>query len=107
MNIEENNIGDAIRLVGKRMRHFHTGDNNRNIPGRGHINFDEIFQALKDIDYQNDIVSEPFLLMGNEVSYDIRVWRDILENPIEQRLDEAAVELLDFTKAMLFKYKMN
>lgn len=29
MNIEENNIGDAIRLVGKRLRHFHTGENNR------------------------------------------------------------------------------
>ena len=28
MNIEENNIGDAIRLVGSRLRHFHTGENN-------------------------------------------------------------------------------
>ena len=106
MNIEEDSIGDAIRLVGKRMRHFHTGENNRNVPGRGHLDWDEIFKALKDIDYKNDIVSEPFLQMGDEVGYDIRVWRQILENPTEQRLDDAAVELLNFTKKMINKYGM-
>lgn len=106
MNIEEDSIGDAIRLVGKRLRHFHTGENNRNIPGRGHLDWDEIFKALKEIDYKNDIVSEPFLQMGDEVGYDIRVWRDILENPTEQRLDEGANELLDFTKKMMCKYDM-
>ncbi len=104
MNIEENNIGDAIRLVGKRLRHFHTGENNRNVPGRGHLDWDEIFSALKDIDYKNDIVSEPFLMMGNEVGYDIRVWRNILENPTEERLDEEAKFLLEFTKGMITKH---
>ena len=107
MNIEENNIGDAIRLVGSRLRHFHTGENNRNVPGRGHLDWDEIFKALKDINYKNDIVSEPFLQMGNEVGYDIRVWRDILENPTEARLDGETKFLLDFTKLMLKKYNIN
>ncbi len=106
MNIEENNIGDAIRLVGKRLRHFHTGENNRNVPGRGHLDWDEIFKALKDIDYKNDIVSEPFLMMGEEVGYDIRVWRPILENPTEERLDSEAKFLLEFTKGMMQKYGM-
>lgn len=106
MNIEENNIGDAIRLVGKRLRHFHTGENNRNVPGRGHLDWDEIFKALKDIDYKNDIVSEPFLMMGDEVGYDIRVWRPILENPTEENLDSEAKFLLDFTKGMMQKYGM-
>lgn len=107
MNIEENSIGDAIRLVGSRLRHFHTGENNRNVPGRGHLDWDEIFQALKDIDYKRDIVSEPFLMMGDEVGYDIRVWRPILENPTEERLDGEAKYLLDFTKGMLKKYNMD
>lgn len=106
MNIEENNIGDAIRLVGKRLRHFHTGENNRNVPGRGHLDWDEIFKALKDIDYKNDIVSEPFLMIGDEVGYDIRVWRNILENPTEERLDSEAKFLIDFTKKMMNKYGM-
>ncbi len=104
MNIEEDKIGDAIRLVGKRLRHFHTGDNNRNIPGRGHIDWDDVFGALKDIDYRNNIVSEPFLKIGGEVGYDIRVWRDIIENPTEEVLDAGAVELLNFTRNMLAKH---
>ena len=107
MNIEENSMGDAIRLVGKRLRHFHTGENNRNVPGRGHLDWDEIFSALKDIGYARDIVSEPFLMMGNEVGYDIRVWRPILENPTEERLDEEAAFLLSFTRNMLKKYHMD
>lgn len=106
MNIEENNIGDAIRLVGSRLRHFHTGENNRNVPGRGHLDWDEIFKALKDINYKNDIVSEPFLMMGNEVGYDIRVWRQILENPTEEKLDNEAAFLLSFTRKMLEKYSL-
>lgn len=106
MNIEENNIGEAIRLVGKRLRHFHTGENNRNVPSRGHLDWDEIFKALKDIDYKNDIVSEPFLMMGDEVGYDIRVWRPLLNNPTEQALDDEAKVLLDFTRKMMQKYEM-
>lgn len=106
MNIEEDNIPDAIKLVGKRLRHFHTGDNNRNIPGRGHINFDEIFKTLKEIGYNKDIVSEPFLQMGNEVGYDIRVWRNIMASPTERKLDDGAKELLSFTKNLMIKYGM-
>lgn len=106
MNIEENSIGDAIRLVGPRMRHFHTGENNRNVPGRGHLDWDEIFGALAEIGYKRDIVSEPFLQMGDEVGYDIRVWRPILENPTEERLDAEAAYLLRFTKDMMKKHGM-
>ncbi len=106
MNIEEDSIADAIKLVGKRLRHFHTGENNRNIPGRGHIDWDEVFGALKAIDYKNNIVSEPFLKIGGEVGYDIRVWRDIIDNPTEEVLDAGAAELLAFTKKMLKKYDM-
>lgn len=101
MNIEENNIGNAIRLVGSKLKHFHTGENNRNIPGRGHLNWNEIFGALKEIGYQGRIVSEPFLIMGDEVGYDIRVWRPLLENPSEKLLDSAVKELLDFTRMHL------
>ena len=107
MNIEESSIGDAIRLVGKKLKHFHTGENNRDIPGRGHLNWDEIFGALKDIGYRERIVSEPFLMMGNEVGYDIRVWRPILEDPTEERLDAAAKELLDFTRKQLIRHSMD
>ena len=104
MNIEENNIGDAIRLAGNRLTSFHTGDNNRSAPGRGHIDWDDVFRAVGDIRYQGRIVSEPFVMMGGEVGRDIKVWRDLLPAPSEAALDAEAAYILQFTKKMLKKY---
>ena len=104
MNIEETSIGDAIRLVGDRLTSFHTGENNRTAPGKGHLDWDEIFGALKDIDYKNRIVSEPFVMQGGEVGRDIKVFRDLIDNPSEARIDEEAAYLLNFEKEMLKKY---
>lgn len=106
MNIEENNIGDAIRLAGNKLTSFHTGENNRTAPGRGHLNWDEIFGALSEIGYKGRIVSEPFVMQGGEVGRDIHVYRDLLDNPFEKRIDEEAKYLLNFEKSMLKKYNM-
>ena len=107
MNIEENNIGDAIRLVGNKLTSFHTGENNRTAPGRGHLDWDEIFGALADINYKGRIVSEPFVMEGGEVGRDIHVYRNLVENPTEARIDEEAKYLLNFEKEMLKKYNMD
>ena len=106
MNIEENSIGDAIRLVGDKLTSFHTGENNRTAPGRGHLDWDEIFSSLAEINYKGRIVSEPFVMQGGEVGRDIHVYRDLIENPTEVKIDEEAKYLLEFEKAMLKKYNM-
>ena len=107
MNIEEDSLGDAIRLVGKdRLKSFHTGDNNRRAPGRGHIDWDEVFGALSEIGYTGRIVSEPFVMQGGEVGRDIHVYRDLIENPCEATIDAEAKYLLEFEKNMLRKYNM-
>ncbi len=106
MNIEENNIGDAIRLVGDKLTSFHTGENNRTAPGRGHLDWDEIFGALADIKYKGRIVSEPFVMAGGEVGRDIHVYRDLLKNPTEERIDAEAAYLLSFEKEMMKKYNL-
>ena len=104
MNIEEGSIGDAIRSVGGYLKNFHTGENNRVVPGKGHLDWDEIFGALHDIDYQGRIVSEPFVQMGGEVARDIKVRRDLVEDPSEEVLDEEARFLLNFEKDMIRKH---
>ncbi len=106
MNIEENKIGDAIRLVGDKLTSFHTGENNRTAPGRGHLDWDEIFGALKDINYKNRIVCEPFVMQGGEVGRDIKVFRDLIADPTEAKIDAEAKHILDFERAMLTKYGM-
>ena len=106
MNIEETSIGDAIRLVGDKLTSFHTGENNRTAPGRGHLDWDEIFSALKEIDYKNRIVCEPFVMQGGEVGRDIKVYRDLLKDPSEEKIDAEAKYILEFERNMLRKYHM-
>ena len=88
------------------MKNFHTGEYNRTAPGRGHLDWDEIFNALAEIDYKGPIVSEPFVMMGGEVGRDIHVFRDLIVNPTEEGIDAEATYLIDFEKKMLAKYGM-
>ncbi len=106
MNIEENSIGDAIRLVGDKLTSFHTGENNRTAPGKGHLDWDEIFKALSDINYKGRIICEPFVMQGGEVGRDIHVFRDLVDHPCEQRIDKEARYILEFEKQMLKKWNL-
>ena len=62
MNIEEDNIAAAIRKAGKRLGHLHLGEQNRMVPGKGSLPWNEIGQALRDIDYKGAAVMEPFVM---------------------------------------------
>ena len=104
MNIEEDNIGDAIRYVGNLLVGFHTGENNRTAPGKGHLDWDEIFGALAKINYQGRIVSEPFVVAGGKVGRDICVWRNLIDEVSEEAIDREAKYLLNFEQNMIWKY---
>jgi D-psicose/D-tagatose/L-ribulose 3-epimerase len=57
---EQNGIHNAIRAAGNNwIAHLHVGDNTREVPGKGCINWREILLALRDIDYQGAISFEP------------------------------------------------
>ena len=104
MNIEEPSIGDAIRLAGDKLVAFHVGENNRSCPGRGHLDWDEIFGALKAVGYTGRIVAEPFVAVGGEVGRSVCSWRSLLEDTTEAVLDAEAAYMLAFEKAMLKKW---
>ena len=104
MNIEENSFWDAIHIAGDRLVNFHTGDNNRRCPGRGHIDFDEIFKALGDIHYKGRIVSEPFIATGGEVGNAVALWRDLESDMSMEYRDKEAAYLLQYEKEKLYKY---
>jgi len=100
MNIEEDTISDAIHTAGKYLGHVHIGENNRKPPGYGHIPWDELASALKDINYQGAIVMEPFLIPGGQVGRDIKVWRDM---SVGVDMDEEARKALHFMRNTLAK----
>ncbi|MCI9283676.1 MAG: sugar phosphate isomerase/epimerase [Lachnospiraceae bacterium] len=60
MNIDESDLGNGIRMAGPWIRHVHIADNDRYYPGHGHMNFREIIQGLKDIDYDGALALETF-----------------------------------------------
>jgi D-psicose/D-tagatose/L-ribulose 3-epimerase len=101
MNIEEDSIGGAIRTSGAYLGHFHSGECNRKVPGKGRMPWREIGEALHDIGYQGGVVMEPFVRMGGTVGADIKVWRDISCGADENKLDGDAREALDFSRYIL------
>lgn len=51
MNLEEPKWDKAIKTCSGCLGHVHIADSNRWYPGSGHINFNEIFLNLQEIDY--------------------------------------------------------
>jgi sugar phosphate isomerase/epimerase len=51
MNITEADPLAAIHAAGRQVRHVHLADNNRRLPGQGHIDFAAALQALRSCGY--------------------------------------------------------
>jgi len=98
MNIEEDNIADAIRYGGEYLGHLHVGEGNRKPPGQGSLPWEEIGQALRDIGYDKGVVMEPFVKMGGKVGEDIKVWRDLSGGADPDTMDRDIKESLVFLK---------
>lgn len=98
MNIEEDNIADALRYAGDYLGHVHIGEGNRKLPGQGSLPWNEIGRALRDINFKKGIVMEPFVKMGGQVGEDIKVWRDLTGGADEAKMDQDIKESLVFLK---------
>jgi len=98
MNIEEENIADALRYAGDKLGHVHIGEGNRNLPGTGSLPWNDIGKALRDIRFTGGVVMEPFIKMGGKVGEDIKVWRDISRGADEATMDKNITESLKFLK---------
>jgi len=77
MNIEELDIAQAFRNAGRKLSYVHFADSNRSAPGRGHIDFKPIAEALLDINYQGYVsleilppLADPFSGARYEEFYD-------------------------------------
>lgn len=98
MNIEEDNIGQAIRRAGAKLGHVHLGEANRKVPGKGSMPWNEIGCALRDIKYDRAVVMEPFVMQGGTIGSEIKVWRDLVSDASEAALDHDAQYALHFVR---------
>ncbi|QCL97357.1 sugar phosphate isomerase/epimerase family protein [Agrobacterium tumefaciens] len=101
MNIEEDSFGEAIRTAGPLLGHFHTGESNRRVPGKGRMPWHEIGLALRDINYTGAVVMEPFVKTGGTIGSDIKVWRDLSGGADLAKMDEDARNALAFSRFVL------
>jgi D-psicose/D-tagatose/L-ribulose 3-epimerase len=75
MNIEEKSIGDAIRAAGPRLKHLHTCENDRGAPGSGHVPWNEVAAACRDIGFDGPFVIESFTSAVKSIARAAAIWR--------------------------------
>jgi sugar phosphate isomerase/epimerase len=80
MNIEETRFGDSLRQAAGRLRHIHLVESNRCAPGMGHIDFDEVFSALRDLEYDGFLSAEILPLPDDETA--ARCWLNAVHGRI-------------------------
>jgi|UniRef100_A0A7V3YGE0 D-psicose/D-tagatose/L-ribulose 3-epimerase len=77
MNIEEKSLYQAIKVAGRYLFHVHTCENDRGTPGEGHVEWDEVFQALREVNYQGALVIESFVPGVKEIARAASIWRPL------------------------------
>lgn len=99
MNIEEDSIPMAIRQAGLYLGHLHTGEGNRKVPGKGHLPWREICEALQDIGYEGSGVMEPVVRNDVPGAQAFRLWR-MQADCSEEALDRDAAEAARFLRTL-------
>jgi D-psicose/D-tagatose/L-ribulose 3-epimerase len=87
-NIEETDLGEAIRKMGKRLVHVQLSENHRGTLGSGHVEFESILSALSSIGYSGMISIEAFstkLAAAN-------IWRKMFDS--EMQLVKDSIQFL-------------
>jgi D-psicose/D-tagatose/L-ribulose 3-epimerase len=80
-NIEEKDIAAGYRTVGAQLKHVHTCENDRGIPGSGHVEWKSVFAALRDLKYDGWLTIESFGFALGDLSAAAAIWRDIELTP--------------------------
>lgn len=80
-NLEEDSFTRPILLAGERLAAVHVSDCNRKIPGKGHIDFPPIFDALKKVEYDGYVTLEATL--SRDPRQDLAAARTYLEKMID------------------------
>jgi D-psicose/D-tagatose/L-ribulose 3-epimerase len=80
-NIEEKNIAAGYARAAKRLKHVHTCENDRGVPGSGHVDWNSVFQTLRDINYDGWLTIESFGFHLPEIAAAASIWRDIEPSP--------------------------
>jgi D-psicose/D-tagatose/L-ribulose 3-epimerase len=97
-HIEEKSVPEAIRVLKDCLCHVHISENDRSTPGKGNVRWDENFDTLKEIGYDNLLVDEAFGLALEKLVPATKIWRRMYQNE-----EQLAADALKFMKAEVAK----
>jgi D-psicose/D-tagatose/L-ribulose 3-epimerase len=95
-NIEERQPATALRLVAKDLGHVHISENDRGIPGSGHVDWRGVLSVLQEVGYDGWLTIESFAEPEPELAAAASIWRDLAPSG-----DELAREGLKFIKHLV------
>lgn len=94
-NIEERDPAKALRSIAPRLGHVHISENDRGIPGCGHVDWRGILSVLKEIGYSGWLTIESFAQPEPQLASAACIWRDLAPSG-----DQLAGEGLKFIKGL-------
>ena len=80
-NIEEKRPGDSIRSAAKRIGYVHISENDRGVPGSGHVAWDATFAALNAVGYDGWLTVESFGNALPNLAAATKIWRPLFDSP--------------------------
>lgn len=81
MNIEEKDLYAAFMLAGERLGYVQLAESDRGVPGDGHLPWDAVFTALRDLNYCGPLAFESFTSENHVLATAGCLWRDVVGNP--------------------------
>jgi D-psicose/D-tagatose/L-ribulose 3-epimerase len=91
-NIEEKSITQALEACKDVMVHVHISENDRSTPGKGGVNWNESWRALKGIGYNDLLVIEAFGQGLPALAAPTKIWRKMF--PDEETLAKDGLEFM-------------
>ena len=80
-NIEEKDPVGALKACGDRVYHFHCSENDRGPVGTGHVDWEGMISALREMEYDRWLVIESFLPAVKEIAAAASIWRELSPSP--------------------------
>jgi len=91
-NIEEKDVPALIRSSFPHIRHVHITENNRGVPGAGHIPFQPIFNALRQSGWDGWLTVESFGSALPDLAAATKIWRPLFAT--EADVYKGAIKLM-------------
>ncbi|MBI1356283.1 MAG: TIM barrel protein [Acidobacteria bacterium] len=94
-NIEEKSLEAAYRTCGPYLKHVHTCENDRGIPGSGHVSWSAVLRSIRETGYDGWLTIESFNANQPEIAAATAIWRDLAPST-----DDIAVRGTQFLRGL-------